>query len=548
MAVNILAQIGLNFKKSSTTAVVNNITNVKTSVSSLNAVFSNVEQRIDSLNRVAKWAAAGTAVKDLFSGVKSAADATVSVFKRQFDFVSSFAISGDKIAKTSRLVGLSVKDYQAFSSAAQHAGMSTEEMDGALKKFNVNLGKARSGDEKSLEMFDSILGGKSISSFKDSTSLIAAIADGYQKLGSAEQKAFVSQELFGRSGLKMSELLSQGDEGIKKLIADFESHGGGFSEDGAKNAEAFNDALQDMMETVNSLKISVAQELFPTFTELFKTIQSYIKDNKEKLIPVIKSIFTSTAGFVKNILPKIPIILDKILSVVDLIGPGVLSVSAAFFTILPILTQIFMAVKVIVLAFGAPLLAAVGGVLVLLYEMYSIGKQFYDNWEMFSDFIRNDLSESFGIVGKFLSWVGDSIANDLFRIYKIIKNFNFDDFTGSVMMAFKELGGMIYDSIFGNIRAAFGAAEYLLKKIPGIGRLLGDDEESLTKTVSSASAAPGSSSSSLGASVAQAVSESHTTTTSRFAVDFKNMPRGVQVTAPDHGDFDYSRGYVLAGI
>ena len=82
MAVNILAHLGFNFKKSSTTAVVNNITNVKTSVSSLNAVFSNVEQRIDSLNRVAKWAAAGTAVKDLFSGVKSAADATVSVFKK----------------------------------------------------------------------------------------------------------------------------------------------------------------------------------------------------------------------------------------------------------------------------------------------------------------------------------------------------------------------------------------------------------------------------------------------------------------------------------
>ncbi len=547
MAVNILAHLGFNFKKSSTTAVVNNITNVKTSVSSLNAVFSNVEQRIDSLNKVAKWAAAGTAVKDFFSGVKSAADATVSVFKKQFDFVSSFAASGDKIAKTSRLVGLSVKDYQAFSSAAQHAGMSTEEMDVALRKFNVNLGKARSGDKNSLKMFDSILGGKSISSFKDSTSLISAIADGYQKLGSAEQKAFLSQELFGRSGLKMSELLSQGDEGIKKLIADFESHGGGFSEEGAKNAEAFDDALQDMLETVNSLKISVAEELFPTFTELFKTIQSYIKDNKEKLIPVIKSIFTSTAGFVKNILPKIPIILDKILSVVDLIGPGVLSVSAAFFTILPILTQIFMAVKVIVLAFGAPLLASIGGVLVLLYEMYSIGKRFYDNWEMFSDFIRNDLSESFGVIGKFLSWVGDTIANDFFRLYKIITNFNFDDFVGSVVMVFKELGGMIYDSIFGNIRAAFGAAKYLLKKIPGIGRLLGDDEESLTKTVFSASAASGSSSSSLGASVAQAVSESHTTTTSRFAVDFKNMPRGVQVTAPDHGDFDYSRGYVLGG-
>ena len=139
---------------------------------------------------------------------------------------------------------------------------------------------SRGKTEKSLEMFDSILGGKSISSFKDSASLIAAIADGYQKLGSAEQKAFVSQELFGRSGLKMSELLSQGDEGIKKLIADFESHGGGFSEDGAKNAEAFNDELQNMMETVNSLKISVAQELFPTFIDLFNLIGALYEPRK----------------------------------------------------------------------------------------------------------------------------------------------------------------------------------------------------------------------------------------------------------------------------
>lgn len=546
MAVNILAHLGFNFKKSSTTAVVSNITNVKASLLSLSPVFANVEQRIDSLNKIAKWAAAGTAVKDLFSGIKSAADATVSVFKKQFDFVSSFAASGDKIAKTSRLVGLSVKDYQAFSSAARHAGISSEKLDTALKKFNVNLGKARDGDEKSFKMFDSLLPkNKKLADYKDSASLLSAIADGYTKLGSAEQKAFVSQELFGKSGLEMSELLKNGGENLKKQL---DSAATGFSQKGAEDAEAFDDALQDMMETVNSLKISVAESLFPTFTELFKTILSYINENKEKLIPVIKAIFASTAGFVKDLLPKIPVVLDKILFVVDLIGPGVLSVGAAFFTILPILAQILMAVKVIVLAFGAPLLASIGGVLVLLYEMYSIGKQFYDNWEMFSDFIRNDLAESFGVIGKFLSWVGDTIANDFFRLYKIITNFNFDDFVGSVVMVFKELGGMIYDSIFGNIRAAFGAAKYLLKKIPGIGLLLGDDEESLTKTVSSASAASGSSSSSLGASVAQAVSESHTTTTSRFAVDFKNMPRGVQVTAPDHGDFDYSRGYVLAGM
>jgi hypothetical protein len=43
------------------------------------------------------------------------------------------------------------------------------------------------------------------------------------------------------------------------------------------------------------------------------------------------------------------------------------------------------------------------------------------------------------------------------------------------------------------------------------------------------------------------VQQKSTTTTNRFSVDFKNMPRGVKVQAPKQGDFDYSYGYVLDG-
>ena len=99
----------------------------------------------------------------------------------------------------------------------------------------------------------------------------------------------------------------------------------------------------------------------------------------------------------------------------------------------------------------------------------------------------------------------------------------------------------MYDAVFGSMKRAIDSVRSFVKGIPIIGSLFGGEDESLTKPASSNSL-------SLGASVAQSISESHTTTTSRFAVDFKNMPRGVQVTAPDHGDFDYSRGYVLAGM
>ena len=235
-------------------------------------ILDDLKKKIGFSQKITGLASASTLITNFSSGVKSA----VMNVERLVDKIGEYANQGDRIAKTSRLVGLSVKDYQAFDQAARHAGMSTEEMDNALKRFNVNLGKAKAGDDKSFKVFDAILGGKNISDFKDSTSLLAAVADGYAKLGSAEQKAMVSQELFGKSGLKMSELLKNGGEDLKKPL---ESAVPGFSDQGAKDAEAFNDALQDMRGIIKSIKISVMEDLFPVFTDLFRTVQGFIKDN-----------------------------------------------------------------------------------------------------------------------------------------------------------------------------------------------------------------------------------------------------------------------------
>lgn len=554
MANSLLVQLGFSAEKQSITGTISGI--------------GKIDSAISDLHKKIKQTFAIAAVHTFASGITSLGNSIKTAFSKSYNFAEEFAKSGDKIAKTSRLVGLSVKDYQAFSSAAQHAGMSTEEMDGALKKFNVNLGKARSGDEKSLEMFDSILGGKSISSFKDSASLIAAIADGYQKLGSAEQKAFVSQELFGRSGLKMSELLSQGDEGIKKLIADFESHGGGFSEDGAKNAEAFNDELQNMMETVNSLKISVAQELFPTFIDLFKTVQTFIKDNREKIIPIVKEIFGRTAEFVKSLLLRIPAILNTVLSVVRAIGPGAIVFFTGFVSILPVIGKILFglyqmgpiikyviigvksvatwgwaivnAFKIAAAVIGGPTLAMIGLVVAAVVSWGIAIKSIYDNWNLVGDAVEWVWSE----IKESLAWWGDGIwsliIEPVLNFFKSLPE-AFSNLWNGFKSGIANIGSMMYDAVFGSMKRAIDSVRSFVKGIPIIGSLFGGEDESLTKPASSNSL-------SLGASVAQAVSESHTTTTSRFAVDFKNMPRGVQVTAPDHGDFDYSRGYVLAGM
>lgn len=557
MANSLLVKLGFDLDRGS----------VSESVTGIGRVTSS----LDGLRRSVGLITAGVGLKNLATGFKSIFSHVTDSLKKSYDMAEEYAAAGDRIAKTSRLIGFSVKDYQAFSSAAQHAGMSVDEMDSSLKRFSVELGKARNGDKSSLKMFDAILGGKSLSDYKDSTSLLKEIANGYSSLASAEQKAFVSQSLFGKSGLKMSELLSGGGEEIDQLIADFESRGGGFSEEGARNAESFNDELQNVKETVDSLKISVAQELFPTFIDLFKSVQSFVKENKDEIIPVVREIFACSAGLVKSILPKIPGVLEKILGVIKYINPGVIAVGACFFSmipaignivigalsIVPVITKIFAIVKALAVyahglfigakllagLIGGPMLVTIGLVVAAVVSWGVAIKSVYDNWNLVGDAVEwvwTTIKESLewwwnGFKSLFVDPVWNFFQALPGAISSLVDGF-LDGFKTIGQMVY-ELGGKIYDTIVGSVKDAWSAAKSVLSNIPFVGKLFDDSKSP-----------DASSSSSLGASVAQAVSESYTTTTSRFAVDFKNMPRGVQVTAPDHGDFDYSRGYVLAGM
>lgn len=545
MAISISAILGFSVKKQTVNNVVQNVTTIKDSVINLGPVFNNVKKEISELGNYAKWAAIGTMAKQTFDGIGQIVGNVTGNFKKVFDFANGYASSGDKIAKTSRLVGMSVKDYQAFSSAAQHAGMSTDEMDGALKKFNVNLGKARSGDSKYLEAFEAVLP-KDISSYKTNTEIIAALAESYANLESSEQKAFVSQEIFGRSGLKMSELLGGGYSGIKQLVSDFESHGGGWSEEGAKAAEDFDDRLQDMRETFESVKIIAAQELIPSFSDLFMNIRDLVVSN----MPRLKSISKDVGNLVSSLIPVVGKISSVVFSIFDAVGPIGVIVGGMTALVLPLVPPILMIASYvygllpllssIVGVISGGLVIAVGGVLILFIEIVSIVKQFYDNWDMWCSFVNHELTDAVN------DWV-NMFVEDVKWLWNGFKYIFIDPFVvfftslpdmmSDLWQGFKDgisqIGSFIYNTFFGSIASAINGAKDLLKSLPLVGGLFAD---------SGAGANVGAQS-----QIATAVQQSYSTTTNRFAVDFQNMPQGVRVTPPDHGDFDWSRSYTLAG-
>lgn len=561
--------VKFNFDNSPIKILNQNFAQINQTVGSSASAVSDLNKKISKLSVIQAAGAVSTIITNTAAAFKGMA----ANVEKAVSWAGQYAEQGDKIAKTSRLVGLSAKEFQAFDSAARHAGMSSEEMTSALQRMNVNLGKARSGDATALKQFDSILGGRSLSTFKDNAEVLRALAGGYSKLESAEQKAFVSQALFGRSGLKMSELLSQGEESLGKYLDEYEA---AFSDEGAKNAEAFNDSLQDMQESLNVLKVSLAQDLFPVFTEVFGSIRAFFKSDEGK--KKLEDFKTSLVSLVNGVLPKIPAILEGVLSIVGAIGPTAAIGIAAFTTLLPVLAQIAILLKslwgflgvfktigmfVFKIFRGFGLIfdilritfAVVGGagvasflaVVGIVVGLVSIVKQFYDNWEMWCSFVNHELTDA---VNGFFSklWEGvKSVGAALYDFFvaPFVNAFDmlpmiwgaFKEGIGKVADMFMELGGQIFDAIFGAVRRAWDAAKGFLSNLPLVGGLF-EDEAPANPSAASATAAE---------SIGEMVRSTNTTTTSRFAVDFQNMPRGVTVTPPGSGDFDFSRGYVFGG-
>lgn len=473
---------------------------VKTLKENILGVGTSIDKVHKELTKFAnsqKWANISNLTANVASGFANIAGTFKNAFMGAYDFMDAFASNGDKVAKTARLVGLSVKDYQGLAFAADRSGVGLETMNTALKKFNETLGKAQSGDKTAKKIFGALLP-ENVNSYKNGKDVLLAMADSYTKL-SASQKAFVSGQVFGRGGFQMAELFAGGGAGVQALLQQYEDLGGGFSDAAAAGAETFKDDLTNMNVTLNAMKTTVASALLPAFSELFKTVTKYFKDNKGEIRNMLKDFSEKLVAGIREILPKLPSIFSALVSVagvvasiVEYLGPIKSIIAVA---ILGSLGSIVSVVTALVGLLGGPVVAAIGAAAIGIAAWVSAIKTVYENFDMLWDFVANDL---FG-------GVSDALENSI-------------------------AGGIVR-----GIRKA-------VKAIPVLGDLVFSDVD-----FSAADASAGVTND-LGSQMAELMKSSNTTTTNRFSVDFKNMPKGVQVTPPPAGDFDYSYGYTLGGL
>lgn len=167
------------------------------------------------------------------SGLAAATIATVSRTKELIDAQAKFADS----------VGISTESLAGLEHAASINGATNENLRKGLERLIVNVNDFKKGVGEAVPAFERL--GISLKDIENLSpdEMFALIGDKLNEIPDQSERAALSYDIFGRSGIKLVKTLEQGTEGLRDFKEEAEKLGLTLSRIDALQVEEANDAL-----------------------------------------------------------------------------------------------------------------------------------------------------------------------------------------------------------------------------------------------------------------------------------------------------------------
>jgi hypothetical protein len=227
--------------------------------------------RVDAAKKTLGHVGKGLATVGKFAAV--GAGAAVAAGAAVWSLANASQQAADDIQNTAGALGMSTDQLQRYRYVAIQAGMSTEDMDGALAKLSKGLGEESGAMDEALYQI-----GLSAQDLRDAgpDKTLELIAGGFQNLQDPTQKAAVATALFGKSSIRMVNALSGGPEAIKALGREADKVGYVMGGDMLENAGAVNQEMDKLGATAVGLRNRLAAKAMPGLKSFVQTLQSGI--------------------------------------------------------------------------------------------------------------------------------------------------------------------------------------------------------------------------------------------------------------------------------
>lgn len=149
----------------------------------------------------------------------------------------------DEIGKKADAIGLTTDALQELRTVAEEAGVSQEALDNSMMQFSRRLGEARQGLGQARYALDDLnLSAEDLAQMPLDQAL-QTVADEMVKVEDATARTALAQQLFGRSGVPMLNLLREGAEGMERMRQNARDLGIVIDEDLIRKAEETENKL-----------------------------------------------------------------------------------------------------------------------------------------------------------------------------------------------------------------------------------------------------------------------------------------------------------------
>ena len=228
------------------------------------------------------------ALKMFSAGIGGMAVAVVGGTGALFAMSKAFAESQDKIRKMGRELGLSTEFLSSMEFSAKLAGTSLETVDKSMGRLSRTALDAQNGLSTAKRAFADlgIETKNQDGTFKELDSILFDVSDKFKEMPDGVLKVAKAQELFGRGGKQMINLLNQGSVALKEQAEEAKSLGIVFDNETAEKAEEFNDTMLRLGETFRGFFMEVSNDLIPIFTTGMGDMQSNLQDLKPLLLDI----------------------------------------------------------------------------------------------------------------------------------------------------------------------------------------------------------------------------------------------------------------------
>lgn len=200
-----------------------------------------------------------------------------------FGLTNSTATLGDAVAKTADKIGIGLGPFQELRYAAERSGVSTEKLDSSLERYVKRLGEATNGTGAAKKAYEELgLSADDLSRMSPEDSL-EIVADRLASVENQSQRVALAAQLFGREGVAMVNMLKDGSAGLRELRKDARATGYVLSEQAARDAETFKDALLDAQLGLAGVKNTIGAELMPAVTGLMRDLSGWMRENRAEV-------------------------------------------------------------------------------------------------------------------------------------------------------------------------------------------------------------------------------------------------------------------------